>query len=286
MSITPTVFELKSSDGDPIRGDVWTGAGAEPGAAIVICHGFKGFKDWGFFPYLAAQLAERTRFPAVSFNFSGSGIGTDLQNFTELDKFEANTFSKEIEELRLVLDAAGAGSLPGLGGRTRFGLIGHSRGGIVSIITAADDARVAALVTWASVASVQRWTDEQKETWRRYGKLEVLNARTGQMMPMGLGLLEDVERNADRLDVLAAAARMSAPYLIIHGGDDESVNVAEGAAIASGTPAATARFETIAGAGHTFGAVHPFRGTTEQLERAIDLTADWFAEHLGNPVGP
>ena len=33
---------------------------------IVICHGFKGFKDWGFFPYLADSLANRTGSTVVS----------------------------------------------------------------------------------------------------------------------------------------------------------------------------------------------------------------------------
>lgn len=112
------------------------------------------------------------------------------------------------------------------------------------------------------------------------GRLEVLNARTGQMMPLGIGLLEDVERNGERLDILKAAARLQVPCLIIHGTDDESVNVAEGERLAAAAPEATTRFERIEGAGHTFGAVHPFEGTTEHLTRAIDLTAEWFARTL------
>ena len=44
--------------------------------AIRQPHGFKGFKDWGFFPHLADRLA-RAGLVAVSFNFSGSGVGPD-----------------------------------------------------------------------------------------------------------------------------------------------------------------------------------------------------------------
>ena len=44
----------------------------EPGErpTVVICHGFKGFMEWGFFPALATLLAERG-FVAVRVNLSG-----------------------------------------------------------------------------------------------------------------------------------------------------------------------------------------------------------------------
>ncbi len=280
MNITRKLFELSNKDGDPIRGDVWVGEESRPGTAIVICHGFKGFKDWGFFPYLSEQLARRTLYPVVSFNFSGCGIGPDLENFTELDKFERNTFSKELDDLGVVLDAAATGELPWLDPRFTFGLFGHSRGGGTVIIRAAEDPRVVCLVTWSAIAYVNRWTDEQKREWRLNGRIEVLNVRTGQMMPLGLELLEDVERNRERLDILKAASRLKVPYLIIHGAEDESVSVADGERIAEVAPSIRTHFKRIEGAGHTFGAVHPFEGSTEHVTQVVDLSADWYAKHL------
>ncbi len=282
MTVTRTAFELANRDGDPIRGDVFVGEEANPDTAIVICHGFKGFKDWGSFPYVAEQLAERTGYPAITFNSSGNGIGPDLLNFTELDKFERNTFSKEIDDLEIVLDSAEAGALPEIGERCSFGLMGHSRGGISVIVTAAEDPRVDSIVTWNAVSKIDRWSDEHKEEWRRKGRVEVLNARTGQAMPLGLVLLEDYEKNAERLDLLQAAADLQQPYLVIHGTDDEAVSVSEGERLASASGKDTTRFERIDGAGHTFGAVHPFAGTTEHLTMVIGLTADWFTETIND----
>lgn len=278
--VTRAAFEMANRDGDPIRGDVWSLEGSGDGPAIVICHGFKGFKDWGFFPFLSQQLAERTGRPTISFNFSGSGIGPDLEHFTELDRFERNTFSKELDDLGQLLDAAQAGGLPNLGSIARFGLLGHSRGGASAIIRAAQDPRVACLVTWAAVARVDRWSDEQKREWRRKGRIEVLNARTGQMMPLGLELLEDVEAHADRLDVLGAAASLRVPYLIVHGTADESVSVEDGVRLAEAAPLASSRYEAIDGAGHTFGAVHPFQDPTPHLRQVVDLTVGWFRQQL------
>ncbi len=273
-------FEIANRNGDPIRGDVWSMEAAADNAAIVVCHGFKGFKDWGFFPFLSQQLCERTGLPVISFNFSGSGIGPDLEHFTELDRFEANTFSKELDDLGRVLEAALAGSLPNLGSIGRFGLLGHSRGGASAIIHAAEDPRVACLVTWAAVASLDRWTEEQKREWRQTGRIEVLNARTGQMMPLGVGLLEDVEANRERLDPLKAASSLRVPYLIVHGTADESVSVADGEELSAVAPLATSRFAAIEDAGHTFGAVHPFQDPSPHLLRVLELTVEWFQQHM------
>ena len=44
-----TAVELTGADGGPVRGEVRTAAGGENRPAVVLCHGFKGFKDWGFF---------------------------------------------------------------------------------------------------------------------------------------------------------------------------------------------------------------------------------------------
>lgn len=280
MSLTHRRFELSSRAGDPIRGDVRGRADVNDGAAIVVCHGFKGFKDWGFFPYVCEQLAERTGYPVVSFNFSLNGIGNDLRSFTELEMFARNTFSRELDDLKVVLDAIAAGRLPGLNARSRFGLLGHSRGGVSTIITSAEDDRVDALVTWSSVSHVDRWDEGQRAEWRRSGQIEVLNARTGQMMPLGIGLLEDVEENRERLDVLAAVSRLSVPYLILHGSRDESVSVSEAEEIRAAHPGDAVRLERIDGAGHTFGAVHPFEGSTDHLDRVIDVSVEWFSRHL------
>lgn len=273
-------FQLANRKGDPIRGDLWSGEASSPDAAIVVCHGFKGFKDWGFFPYTAEQLAVRTGHAVITFNFSGNGVGSDLENFTELDKFERNTFTKELNDVTIVLDAAQTGELPGGMTPRRFGLLGHSRGGISAVITAAEDARVACLVTWSAVAYADRWSDKERMEWKRNGRIEILNSRTGQMLPLGIDLLHDTEKNAERLDLLGAVSRLRVPYLVIHGTDDESVSVADGVRLAEAGQPATTRLQLLEGGGHTFGAVHPFQGTTEHLTRAVELTAEWFARNL------
>jgi len=255
----------------------------EPGErpAVVICHGFKGFMEWGFFPALATLLAERG-YVAVRFNLSGTGMQPGDELVTEPDAFRENTYSRELAELLAVLDATGASIAPGRVDRGRIGLFGHSRGGGAALLAAASPAwrdRLRALVTWAAIGDVDRFTPAMKEEWRRRGELPVANARTGQQLSLGLGLLADIEEHRAELDLLAAAAARRAPWLIVHGEQDESVPAGEGRRLAERAAGET-ELLVVPGAGHTFGSRHPFAGPTPHLIQALNATQTWFREHL------
>ena len=59
------MFEIASREGLPIRG--YVGMPRKARALVVIVHGFKGFKDWGFFPWLGEHLCA-AGFAIVRFN--------------------------------------------------------------------------------------------------------------------------------------------------------------------------------------------------------------------------
>jgi ATP:cob(I)alamin adenosyltransferase len=75
-------------DGARIRAGVLLPEGPPPDTAVVLVHGFKGFKDWGFFPHTAEALAADGH-AAISLNFSLNGIGDRPTEFTELEAFGA-----------------------------------------------------------------------------------------------------------------------------------------------------------------------------------------------------
>jgi dienelactone hydrolase len=314
-------FTLDRPGGGALHGLVDLPDGTGPRPAVVICHGFKGFMEWGFFPALAALLAERG-FVAVRFNLSGTGMLPGDELVTDPAAFRDNTHSAELADLLQVLEAtvaagtagtAGTASSPGSGGSpasslarvadgridpARIGLLGHSRGGGAAVLAAARDQpgvprqatggaaaepwreRVRALVTWAAIARVDRYSTREKQAWRAAGELPVANARTGQQLALGRGLLEDVERHAaGDLDILAAAGRRSAPWLIVHGDEDESVPASEAIEL-DAHAAGPHELLLIPGASHTFGARHPFAGPTPFLIQALNATQAWFRRYL------
>lgn len=284
-------FTLETAAGRRIDGLLDRPAGPAGAArerpAVVVCHGFKGFMDWGFFPPLAELLASRG-FVVVRFNFSGSGMRPGEERAGDPEGFRRNTFTREQEDLDAVLGALGTEVAGGFVDRDRIGLFGHSRGGGAAVLAAGGPAwrdRVRALVTWASVATFDRYGEEERSAWREAGEWVVVNSRTGQELPIAVDLLDDLERNREALDIRAAAAAVRAPWLIVHGADDASVPALEGRELleaAGGAAEERRELLEIPEAGHTFNAVHPFAGPTPQLIEALNATQRWFRAHLGD----
>jgi dienelactone hydrolase len=264
----------------PIDIDVRAGGRDQARPAVVVVHGFKGFKDWGMFPALAERLA-RAGFSAVSLNVSGSGVDA-AGDFSQVERFGHNTWSAELSDVGAVLDALAAGDL-GTAPPSSIGVLGHSRGGGMAVLLAARDDRIRALVTWAAISTVHRWPEETIRRWRAAGRHDVINARTGQVLPLYTDILDDIELRADALDIASAAARVTVPWLIVHGEADEAVSIREGEVLRDAARPSTTRFERIEGngAGHTFGARHPWAGTSGELERAMAGSVAWFARNLG-----
>lgn len=256
----------------------------KPGArpAVVVCHGFKGFMEWGFFPYVAALLAGRG-FTVVRFNLRGSGMRPGEDRVGDPAAFRADTHGREMADLLAVMAATAGGEIaPGRVDPARLGLFGHSRGGGNAILAAARPEwrlRVGALVTWAAVATFDRYTPEQKAAWRRDGELPIVNARTSQELAMGVALLDELENDAGDLNVRAAASRVAAPWLLVHGEADETV-AAEDARRLDRAAACPHELLLIPEAGHTLGARHPFAGPTPHLIQAMNATQRWFRRYL------
>lgn len=275
-------FTLTSSEGAVLHGLLdLPDHRPEPQPTIVVAHGFKGFMEWGFFTPLAELLASRG-LAVVRFNFSGTGVLPGEDRVSDLEAFRRNTPSRERDELLTILGALGKTIAPGRIDPNRIGLFGHSRGGGAALLASAHapwNERLRALVTWAAVATYDRIGLEEKTEWRRRGEVIIVNGRTGQELPIGVELLDDLERNAESLDLEKAAAARRAPWLILHGTEDPTVPIAEARRLKA-TAADLCRLHEIEGAGHTFGAVHPFSGPTRNLIEAMNATQTWFRRHL------
>ena len=77
---------------------------------------------------------------------------------------------------------------------------------------------------------------------------------------------------------------MAVPWLIVHGTEDETVSHKEAETLRAASPLGTTRLLAVEGAGHTFGAGHPWDPKvhdTPALRRVFDMTLAWFAAHLG-----
>lgn len=247
---------------------------------VLYVHGFKGFKDWGFVPHLAGRLVAEGM-DVVTFNFSHNGIGPDGETHSEPDLFAKNTLSLEREETIEMIRVCLSGELFG-GQMTRpLGLLGHSRGGGMALLAAAEVKQVRAVCTWNAVSTFERYSEQVVEAWKKKGYTEVVNARTGQVLRMGIEHLRDLEAHApQRLNILEATRKLERPLLILHGQTDETVPYFEAEQLnVFGSPAST-ELRLIPKGSHTFGATHPFQQEEAPLSLAIGHTISFFQQFL------
>jgi dienelactone hydrolase len=123
----------------------------------------------------------------------------------------------------------------------RVGLFGHARGGEVAIRRAAREARPAA----PAVSALVTWS---------------------------------VAATPETLD---PAARVRAPWLVVHGSADETVPFADAERLAAAAPDDVARLARIGGAGHAMDAREPLPAPLPpRLDRAVAMTAHFLRAHL------
>ncbi|RZK71569.1 MAG: alpha/beta hydrolase [Pedobacter sp.] len=252
-------FKLTGSNQQDIIGDI-TYSKSESKQVALFVHGFKGFKDWGTHHLVAGYFAQND-VTYVKFNFSHSGVvASNLNDVTDMELFASNTPSKELYDLDIVIQYISE-TFPD----AEISLIGHSRGGGLSILEAARNPKISKLITWAAISSFNSlWKKEQEEEWHEKGKIEVYNARTKEYMPLNVALLEDVNQNRETLNIMKAAKNISIPWLIIHGNDDVNVVVEIAKNFKAIHPEAS--FLEINGANHVFGASHPYSSETLPLQ--------------------
>ncbi|HAL82755.1 MAG TPA: alpha/beta hydrolase [Mucilaginibacter sp.] len=226
---------------------------------VIFAHGFKGFKDWGAHNLMAWHFAENG-YKFLKFNFSHNGTTIDRPaEIADLVSFSDNTFSVELQDLETVIDfVCGGSAMPPV---STVYLMGHSMGGGICIIKTAEDLRIKKLVTMASISAFRNlWPKEIEVQWRLQGIAYFLNKRTGQQLPLKVAALLDLDKYPARLDIIANAAAIKQPWLIIHGDADPTVPVVHAEELKAANPAS--ELSVVPGADHTFGASQPYTGST------------------------
>ncbi|MCR5889395.1 alpha/beta hydrolase [Hymenobacter sp. J193] len=242
---------------------------------LVFVHGFKGFKDWGHFNQLAEWFALQG-FVFVKLNLSHNGLvvgGTgDLE---DLEAFGQNNFSLELDDIGTLLDQLPALLPAAEADCARLALIGHSRGGGLVLLKAAEDPRVQAVATWAAINNVNPgWPEPLLQQWQQQGVFHVENSRTGQQLPLYFQIVEDYHRNRLRLDIRHNVRRklQGRPLLVVHGEQDETVPVQRAYELREWYPAA--ELAVLPGVTHNFGGAHPWQSNElpDQARQTAETT--------------
>lgn len=246
---------------------------------VVFAHGYKGYKDWGAWNLMAQKFAEAGFF-FVKFNFSHNG--TTLENpsdFDDLEAFGNNNYTKEMSDYDAVLDHFYKDERID---QEKIAIIGHSRGGGISIIKAFEDDRVKLLVTLAGVSNFKNRfpRDERLEKWKNSGVMFSENGRTKQQMPHFYQFYEDYKKHEDRFNIQYGAQHLDKPVLIIQGTADEAVKEKE--ALLLHQWCKQSELFMMDQANHTFGAKEPWdeENLPPDLQIAVEKIIHFMNENL------
>ncbi|MCU7552677.1 alpha/beta fold hydrolase [Chitinophagaceae bacterium LB-8] len=280
MTVSKNIL-ITGSEQKPIPLDIFYQE-VKPNPVVIYAHGFNGFKDWGNFDLIARQFAE-TGFTFIKFNFSHNGTTpSDPENFVDLEAYGNNNYTKELYDLQAVIDWALDGSNPHAAAIdiNRLFLIGHSKGGGIVLLKAAEEERVKGVATWASVSECKTpwgsWDKEKIEKWKNSGVEFITNSRTKQQMPIYFQLYEDYQNNKDRLQILEAVKQLKVPILICHGIHDEAVPVAKARELHQ---ASNNSELFLVDSDHVFGRKHPWTKPVlpNAMQQVVSKTTGFFA---------
>jgi dienelactone hydrolase len=266
---------LDDQHGRPVVTDIFYDEHAGKRPVVIYAHGFNGFKDWGNFDLIAAQFA-RAGFTFVKFNFAWNGTTpAQPEDFADLDAYGNNNYTKEMDNLGTVIDWVADERNPYSHyiDTSQIALLGHSRGGGIVLLKAAEDDRVKAVVTWASVSECKTpwgsWTREKLAEWNKNGVAFITNSRTKQELPLYYQLYEDYQLHEGRLNIEKNIKKLHIPVLICHGLEDASVPAARAEQLKAWYPAAEL---FLTEGDHVFGRKHPW--TESHLPQAMQTVVD------------
>lgn len=217
---------------------------------VILAHGVTGNKDRPLLIGCADALNE-AGFDTLRFSFAGNGN-------SEGD-FRQATISKEMQDLRVVIDAVSK-NYP------RLCCLGHSMGGAVSTLVTAADPRVNALVSLAGMVNTKKFADDE------FGEVTPDQGFMwdDEESPLSTEFMNDLRQNIG--SVLPQAKKITVPWLLLHGSADDVVNPSDSTDVAS-LGLKNVSLQRIDGADHVF-------SEPSHLATVAKTVANWLSQQV------
>tara|TARA_R110000850_G_scaffold145753_14_gene267996 strand:+ start:2588 stop:3322 length:735 start_codon:yes stop_codon:yes gene_type:complete len=215
---------------------------------VIIGHGVTGNKDRPWAVGLGNALGE-AGLNALRFSFSGNGESEGM--------FEASTITKELKDLKAIVDAAEDE------GYHRICYVGHSMGGAVGVLSAVKDSRIQLLVSLSGMVNTKDFCEKE------FGEVKPGkgNMWDDEECPLSQAFVDDLTKINT---VLNKTEKIEVPWLIVHGDQDDVVPVDDGRAIyrAAYEPK---ELEILEGVDHVY--------SGDGLAKMTDVVISWLKTH-------
>ncbi|MEK7681521.1 MAG: alpha/beta hydrolase [Chloroflexota bacterium] len=261
-----------------LRGQTLAGILDKPDAptgrrpAVVLCHGFTGFKEVKYLVRLAQALRD-AGFVCLRFDYA-DGVGDSDGSCEDM------LLTHQIEDTFAAVNFMEAD--PDVDGQ-RIGLAGHSMGGVACIAVAASDTRVKALMTIAApahpdlqhlfAAARAHGEPDMVKRWKRQGFADIPLYPKGHVR-VRYNFLEDF-RKYDATEIIR---QVRVPALFVQGARDNVVPPRNAQALYdnAGGPR---KLELVPGAEHLF-------LDNASIQHMVRAGVEWFNRCLAGASGP
>jgi len=184
---------IKNSKGQKLYGTMHC-TEKKPKKAVIVCHGFISNRVGKWKRDLCTKLSQKG-YLAIRFDFTGNGESEG--------KIEEGTYSQEIDDLRKFIHFVRKK------GCERVGIIGHSMGGAVAILTMAKEKHIHAVATVSAPSNLGK---------RPYNEFLKYAER-----PVPDKLPDSFFNDIKKYDIKKAVQSIKVPLLVIHGDKDTVV---------------------------------------------------------------
>ena len=215
---------------------------------LVIGHGVTGNKDRPFVVALAEAVSAEGM-PVLRMSFTGNGDSGG--------RFADCTISKEVDDLKAVLDAVESSPLA-------VTYAGHSMGGAVGVLATASDARIRHLISLAGMVNTEAFHEREfgEETPDEGCMWEEISC------PLSSTFVQDMKAIGS---VAPKAPSIRVPWLFVHGAADDVVPIEDSREIfaLANEPKKSVEIPE---------ADHVFSG--DALDQMSETVIDWLGETL------
>lgn len=179
--------------------------------AVILMHGFTGYKEEKHIETLARDLAENG-YVAIRFDASGFGEsgGTTEEDFR---------FSNYLKDTASIFEFLKSQNFVD---QTRIGIWGHSMGGMLAIIFAAQNPEIKAICSVSAPTTMMGTTDYLRgviNQWKTTGWFEKVTSRDRSKIRIPYAFMEDVQK----YNALDFVVKVYQPILFILGKKDDAV---------------------------------------------------------------
>jgi uncharacterized protein len=206
--------------------------------AVIILHGFTGYKEEAHLKELADVLA-KSGFAAIRFDCSGSGEsgGTFEKDYLMSNYLEdIKSVYEYVRKLKFV-------------DKDRISIVGHSMGGLMSIVFASinPNIKVCVAVSSPSIMITANWIKGAIDEWKRLGWFYKKISRDNSNAKIPFSFIAD----SNKYNAIDFAKKLHCPFLTVLGLSDSVVNPGDSRKIfrAANEPKELAE---IAGIGHDY----------------------------------